>query len=149
MDMHHHPVAKHGRQMSALLLFLFGLCCFTSPLNFKQAIVHHRAPMHSARSTRDLNRLRSSSRTSAEAQVEPEIPLDLPRAALSSSYTYTPATNTTATRPTLATVAQLPQPPPTLQAPRMVCISCSSQDDLSILSTLSFRPDLGRAPPLA
>ena len=146
MDMHHHPVAKLRLQMSTLLLFLLGLCSIASPHDLKKATVHHRAPVHSSRTSRDLSRSRtSSSRTSAEAEVEPEIPLDRPHVALSSTYTFAPAS----TSHTLTTVALLPQPPPALQTPRMACISCTSQDDPSIVSTLSFRPDLGRAPPLA
>jgi hypothetical protein len=137
--------------MSTLLLFLLGLCSIASPRDLKQAIVHHRAPAHSSRTSRDLSRSRTgSSRTSAEAEsdAEPEVPFGLPRVALRSTYTFAPASRI-ATRHTLTSLALLPQPPPALQAPRMVCISCSSQDDPSIISTLSFRPDLGRAPPLA
>ncbi|WP_213804475.1 hypothetical protein [Granulicella sp. dw_53] len=137
--------------MSTILLFLLGLCSIASPHDLKKATVHHRAPVHSSRTSRDLSRSRtSSSRTSAEAEVEPEIPFDRPTIALNSSYTFESApVDTVVNHHTLTLVALLPQPPPALDAPRMVCISCSSQDDPSIVSTLSFRPDLGRAPPLA
>jgi hypothetical protein len=137
--------------MGTMLLFLLGLCSIASPHDLKKATVHHRAPVHSSRTSRDLSRSRTgSSRTSAEAEsdAEPEIPLDLPRLAPRSTYTFAPAFRI-ATSHTLTTVGLLPQPPPALQALRMVCISCSPQDDPSIVSTLSFRPDLGRAPPLA
>lgn len=150
MDRHHHPVAKHRLQVSTILLFLLGLCSIASPHDLKKATVHHRAPLQSSRTSRDLSRSRtSSSRTSAEAEVEPEIPFDRPAVALSSTYTFRSVPAATATSHTLTAVALLPQPPPALHAPRMVCISCPTQDDPSIVSTLSFRPDLGRAPPLA
>jgi hypothetical protein len=150
MDSHHHLAPKQRLQLSALLLLLVGLCSIASPHDLKKASVHHRAPVHSSRSSRDLGRSRSSSsRTSAEAEVEPQIQLDVPRASIISTYTFASTPAITAVRHTLTAVALFPQPPPALAAPRMVCISCSSQDDPSIVSTLSFRPSLGRAPPLA
>lgn len=151
MDRHHHPVAKRRLELSALLLLLVSLCSIASPHDLKKATVHHRAPSHTSRSSRDLSRSRtSSSRTSADAEIEPEIPFDRPEVALADTIHLT-ATNTSTpvASHTLTTVALLPQPPPALHAPQMVCISCTPQEDLSIPSTLSFRPDRGRAPPLA
>ena len=147
----HHQTPKHVLQLSALLLMLIGLCSIASPHDLSKATVHHRAPAHSSRSSRDVGRSRaSSSRTSADAQIEPEIPVDQPRVSLLSALHLAPAnTAPTATSHHLTAVALFPQPPPTLHAPRMVCISCLAQDDPSIVSTLSFRPHLGRAPPLA
>jgi hypothetical protein len=147
MDRFHHSAPQRRFQLSALLLVLVGLCSIASPHNLKTATVHHRAPAHSSRTSRDVGRSRaSSSRTSAEAEIEPEIPFDQPQVTLVSTQQLAPANPASHL---LTAVTLLPQPPPTLFAPRMVCISCSSQDDPSIVSTLSFRPDLGRAPPLA
>ena len=151
MGNHHHPVAKHRLQLSALVLFLLGLCSVASPHDLKKATVHHRAPAHSSRSSRDMGRSRtSSSRTSAEAEIEPEIPFDLPNVAFTDTIHLTTAsTSTPVASHILTTVALLPQPPPTLHAPPRVCTSCTPQDGPSIVSTSSFRPDRGRAPPLA
>jgi hypothetical protein len=151
MDRHNHPVAKRRLELSALLLLLVGLCSIASPHDLKKATVHHRAPVHSSRSSRDLGRSRaSSSRTSAEAEIEPEIPFDRPQFVLTDTIHYNAtSTNAPVANHTVTTVALLPQPPPALHAPQMVCISCVAQDDLTVGSTLSFRPDRGRAPPLA
>lgn len=151
MDSYHHPVAKHRLQLSALILFLVGLCSVASPHDLKKATVHHRAPVHSSRTSRDMGRSRaSSSRTSAEAEIEPEIPFDRPTVALVDTIHYTAVDSKAAVAShTLTTVALLPQPPPAIPAPQMVCTSCIPQDGLAIVSTLSFRPDRGRAPPLA
>ena len=92
----------------------------------------------------------SSSRTSAEAEIEPEIPFDRPQFVLTDTIHFNAAsTDAPVARNTLTTVAQLPQPPPALHPPQMVCISCVAQDDLTVGSAQSFRPDRGRAPPLA
>ncbi len=151
MDSFHHPTRTQSLQWSALLLLLVGICSIASPHHIKKAAVHHRAPVHSSRTSRDAGRSRaSSSRTSAEAEIEPEIPFDRPQTAIVSTLHLAPAATAPAAEShLLTTVATLPQPPPTLQAPQLVCISCIRQDDPSIVSTLSFRPDLGRAPPLA
>lgn len=151
MDRHHHPVAKRRLELSALLLLLVGLCSIASPHDLKKASVHHRAPSHTSRSSRDLSRSRaSSSRTSADAEIEPEIPFDRPAIGITDTI-HLAAVSTTVpvASHTLTTVALLPQPPLVLHAPQMVCISCTSQDDLAVVSSLSFRPDRGRAPPLA
>ncbi len=151
MDRCHHPVAKHRLQLSALILFFVGLCSIASPNHLKKATVHHRGPVHSSRASRDTGRSRaSSSRTSAEAQIEPEIPFDRPQFVLTDTIHLGAAnTDVPVVSHTLTTVALLPQPPPALVAPQMVCVSCIAQDDLTVRSTLSFRPDRGRAPPLA
>jgi hypothetical protein len=151
MDRHHHPVAKRRLELSALLLLLVSLCSIVSPHDLKKATVHHRAPSHTARSSRDLSRSRTScSRTSADAEIEPEIPFDRPEVFLTDTiHLAAVSTTTPAASHLLTTVALLPQPPPVLHAPQMVCISCLSQDDLAVVSSLSFRPDRGRAPPLA
>jgi hypothetical protein len=150
MDRCHHPVAKHRLQLSALILFFVGLCSIASPHDLKKATAHHRGPVHSSRASRDMGRSRaSSSRTSAEAHIEPEIPFDRPEVVLTDTIHLAASTSVPVARHTLTTVALLPQPPPTLHAPQMVCISCIAQDDLTVSSTSSFRPDLGRAPPLA
>ena len=147
MDSFDHPAPKRRFELSTLLLLLVGLCSIASPHDLKKATVHHRAPAHSSRTSRDVGRSRaSSSRTSAEAEIEPEIPFDQAQITLVSTLHLAPANPASHL---LTVVAQLQQPPSTLSAPRMVCISCSAQDDPSIVSTLSFRPDLGRAPPLA
>jgi hypothetical protein len=143
--------AKHRLQVSTFLLVLVCLCSIASPHRLRKAVVQHHAPIQSARTFRDLTRSRSSSsRTSAEAEIEPEIPVTRTQPVLTSTLHLAPSiTSTAAPRHTLTTVALLPQPPPAVSAPRLVCISRIAQDDPSIVSTLGFRPHLGRAPPLA
>ena len=151
MDRCHHPVAKHRLQLSVLVLFVLGVCSIASPRVLTKAVVHHRGPVHSSRTSRDMSRSRtSSSRTSAEAEIEPEIPFNRPQVTLASTiHLIAVDTAAPATSPTLTAIALLPQPPPALHAPQMVCTSCTQQDDPTVSSTLSFRPDRGRAPPLA
>src|ERR1700745_2924904 len=70
-----HSAPRHRLQLSSLLLLLVGLCSIGSPGNLKRPHLVHRCPASSSRTTHELNRSRlASSRTSAEAEVEPEIP---------------------------------------------------------------------------
>src|SRR4051812_15606027 len=70
-----HSAFKYRLQLSSLLLLLVGVCSIASPGHLKRAHLVHRSPASSSRNTTQLNRSRlGGSRTSAEAEVEPEIP---------------------------------------------------------------------------
>ncbi len=136
-------------RLSALLALIIGLCSIASPHHLHKAVVRHHAPTQSSRSFRDLTRSRaSSSRTSSDAEMEPELPLERLHTALTSTF-YLAGNHTAPVSRVYTFAVWLPKPPPALGTPRLVCISCSLQDDPSVVSTLAFRPHLGRAPPLA
>jgi len=140
MGQTHHTTPKHRLQLSSLLLLLVGLCSISSPGSLKSAHLHHRSPASSSRTTRQLSRSRlGSSRTSADAEAEPEI-------LVASNVTSAGAVEvSTPPQPSVA-VASLTRALPTA---RMVCISCLEQNDPSVVSSLESLPHLGRAPPVA
>jgi hypothetical protein len=133
-----HSASRYRLQLSSLLLLLVGLCSISSPGHLKHAHLVHRSPTSSSRTTTQLNRSRlGSSRTSAEAEIEPEIP---------------------AVVASIAAARQSPsQPPPVVAAwitpaphtERLVSISCIQQDDPAFTTSFGALPHLGRAPPVA
>jgi len=119
------------------LLLLVGLCSIGSPGNLKRAHLVHRCPASSSRTTNELNRSRlASSRTSAEAEAEPETPAVVASTAA--------ARQTQAQAP--AVVAWITPAPP---SERLVSISCIQQDGPAFTTSLHALPHLGRAPPVA
>jgi len=138
MGQTHHTTPKHRLQLSSLLLLLVGLCSISSPGSLKSAHLHHRSPASSSRTTRQLSRSRlGSSRTSADAEAEPEI--------LVANNVASAGVVEVSTQPSVA-IASLTR---ALPSARMVCISCVEQDDPSVVSSLESLPHLGRAPPVA
>ena len=132
-----HSAPRHRLQLSSLLLLLVGLCSIGSPGNLKRAHLLHRSPASSSRNTNQLNRSRlGSSRTSAEAEVEPETPAVVASTAA--------ARQTPAQAP--AVVAWITPAP---QSERLVSISCIQQDGPTFTTSLRALPHLGRAPPIA
>jgi hypothetical protein len=133
-----HSKPRHRLQLSSLLLLLVGLCSIGSPGNLKRAHLVHLCPASSSRTTHELNRSRlASSRTSAEAEVEPETPVVVASTVIAARLTAAPA---------LAAVAWItPAPRPE----RLVSISCIQQDDPAFTTNLRALPHLGRAPPIA
>jgi hypothetical protein len=127
-----------------LLLLLVGLFSAASPQSFKAAHLHHRSPISSSRTSRHLNRSRAngSSRTSADAEIEPEL-ASAPSIAVSSREHVA-----TATREHAQQFAACVPVTRTIFAP-MVCVSCIAQDDPTIALSAPPLPHLGRAPPLA
>jgi hypothetical protein len=136
MALAHPSASKHRLQLSTLLLLLIGMCSIGSPDSLKSAHLHHRSPSSSSRTSRHVNRPRAngSSRTSSDAEVEPEI-------AAASSETAAPPEHVRS----LALFA-----PVTRTYERgEVCVSCVEQDDVAIALCDAPLPHLGRAPPLA
>jgi len=120
------------------LLLLVGLCSIGSPGNLKRAHLVHRCPATSSRTTHELNRSRlASSRTSAEAEAEPETPVVIASTVIAARQTQAPA----------PAVAAWITPAP--QSEDMVSISCIHQDDPAFTTNLRALPHLGRAPPIA
>jgi len=137
MGQTNHSTPRHRLQLSSLLLLLVGLCSIGSPGNLKRAHLVHRCPASSSRTTNELNRSRfASSRTSAEAEAEPETPAVVASTAA--------ARQTPAQAP--AVVAWIAPAP---QSERLVSISCIEQDDPAFTTSLRALPHLGRAPPVA
>jgi hypothetical protein len=138
MGQTHHTTPKHRLQLSSLLLLLVSVCSIGSPGSLKNAQLHHRSPASSSRTTRQLSRSRlGSSRTSAEAEAEPET--------FVASDVVSAGVVAASAQPSVA-IASLTR---ALPAERMVCISCVEQDDPSVVSSLESLPHLGRAPPVA
>lgn len=131
------------------LIFLLALCWISSPHSRKQALLHYRTPIHTSRTSRDSGRSRSSSnRNFGEAGIEPEIPPERVSIPLTNAiHVTTEKTSSPAARDTLP-IALLPQRSSALHV-RIVCAAYSEQHRFSPGSTLSFTPNLGRAPPLA
>jgi len=120
------------------LLLLVGLCSIGSPGNLKRAHLVHRCPASSSRTTHELNRSRlASSRTSAEAEVEPETPVVVASTVIAARQTQAPSP---------AVVAWITPAP---QSEHLVSISCIQQDDPVFSTNLLSLPHLGRAPPVA
>jgi len=137
MGQTNHSTPRHRLQLSSLLLLLVGLCSIGSPGNLKRAHLVHRCPASSSRTTNELNRSRlGSSRTSAEAEAEPETPAVVASTAA--------AQQTPAQAP--AVVAWITPAP---QSERLVSISCIEQDDPAFTTSHRALPHLGRAPPVA
>jgi hypothetical protein len=137
MGQTNHSNPRHRLQLSSLLLLLVGLCSIGSPGNLKRAHLVHRCPASSSRTTNELNRSRlASSRTSAEAEAEPETPAVV---ASTAAARQTPAQ-------AHAVVAWIT---PAAQSERLVSISCIQQDDPAFTTNLRALPHLGRAPPVA
>jgi len=129
---------RHRLQLSSLLLLFIGLCSIGSPGNLKSAHLVHRSPASSSRNTNQLNRSRlGSSRTSAEAEVEPEIPVVVASTVVAARQTPAPAP---------AVVAWITPAP---HSERLVSISCIQQDDHAFTTNFRALPHLGRAPPVA
>ncbi len=126
--------SRHRLQLSTLLLLIIGLCSIGSPDSLKSAHLHHRSPASSSRTTRQLSRSRlGSSRTSTDAEVEPEVSNALVVAGAD-------------THPRFTSTAVLPSP---LHFTRAVCVSCTVQDDPSAIASSKPLPRPGRAPPVA
>jgi hypothetical protein len=139
MGQSHHSTPKHRLQLSALLLLLVGLCSIGSPSHLKRAHLVHRSPASASRATSQINRARlGGSRTSVDAEAEPETSAVLTSASTTSAH-QTPA------QPQTLTACITPAPLPE----RIVSISCIEQDSPSIPTNLSALPHLGRAPPVA
>jgi hypothetical protein len=136
MGQTNHSNPKHRLQLSSLLLLLVGLCSIGSPGNLKRAHLVHRCPASSSRTTNELNRSRlASSRTSAEAEAEPETPAVVASTAA--------ARQTQAQAP--AVVAWITPAP---QSERLVSISCIQQDGPAFTTSFRSLPHLGRGPPV-
>jgi hypothetical protein len=133
-----HSAPRHRLQLSSLLLILVGLCSIGSPGNLKRAHLVHRCPASSSRTTHELNRSRlASSRTSAEAEVEPETPVVVASTVIAARQTPAPA-------PAVAAwITPAPHPE------RLVSISCIQQDGPIFTTSLRALPHLGRGPPVA
>jgi hypothetical protein len=132
-----HSNTRHQLQLSSLLLLLVGLCSIGSPGNLKRAHLVHRCPATSSRTTNELNRSRlASSRTSAEAEAEPETP---------AVVASTPAARQTPAQAPAVVAWITPAP----QSERLVSISCIQQDEPAFTTSLHALPHLGRAPPVA
>jgi len=137
MGQTNHSTPRHRLQLSSLLLLLVGLCSIGSPGNLKRAHLVHRCPASSSRTTNELNRSRfASSRTSAEAEAEPETPVVV--------ASTVAARQAPAQAP--AVVAWITPAPP---SERLVSISCIQQDGPAFTANLRALPHLGRAPPVA
>ncbi len=132
-----HSAPRHRLQLSSLLLLFIGLWSIGSPGNLKSAHLLHRSPASSSRNTNQLNRSRlGSSRTSAEAEVEPETPVV--------GSTVVVARRTSAPAPTVvAWITPAPRPE------RLASISCIQQNDPAFTTNFRALPHLGRAPPVA
>jgi hypothetical protein len=131
-----HPFRpKHRFQLSMLVMLLVGLVSAASPQSFRAAHLHHRSPTSSSRTSRHLNRSRGngSSRTSADAEVEPEL-------AASSDTTALPARSQQHAALVSATRTYFPL---------KVYISCIAPDNLTLALSAPPLPHLGRAPPVA
>jgi hypothetical protein len=132
-----HSNPRYRLQLSSLLLLLIGLCSIGSPGNLKRAHLVHRCPVSASRTTNELNRSRlASSRTSAEAEAEPETPVVV--------------VSTVAARQTTAQLhAVVARITPAPQSERLVSISCIQQDGPAFTTSFRSLPHLGRAPPVA
>ena len=138
MGQTNHSTPRHRLQLSSLLLLLVGLCSIGSPGNLKRAHLVHRCPVSSSRTTHELNRSRlGGSRTSAEAEVEPETPVVVAATVISTRQTQASAP---------AVVAWIT---PALHPERLVSISCIQQDGPAFTTDFRALPHLGRAPPVA
>jgi hypothetical protein len=132
-----HSASKYRLQLSSLLLLLVGLCSICSPGHLKRAHLVHRSPASSSRTTTQLNRSRlGSSRTSAEAEIEPEIP---------AVVASTAAARQSPSQPPAVVACITPAP----DSERLVSISCIQQDGPAFTTSFRALPHLGRAPPIA